>query len=503
MKVIKTGFTTWENRHETFVQKIKDLYELGNDDALGPLAAYNDTTKGLQSLIGDAITQQVPLRALGSAWSWTKIATAEDGIMLDTKPLNMIFDISGASVVNNYAGDPSKLFLAQCGNGVWELSRFLKTRNLSLKTSGASNGQTIVGVTATGAHGSAFDVGAVQDFVVGMHVIVSPTRHIWLERASAPVVSDSFIQHLQTERVQDDDLFYSALVSFGSFGLIHSVMIETEDIFLLESYLSTMSFDDKLVQLMQTLDFSNTQLQLPCGNERPYHFAVSLNPYDLQKGAYVTTMYKRAFRLGYKPPVRNLEGLGPGDDAPCFIGKLTMGLPALVPTLVTKLLAASLTPYSKQLGTLGETFDNTTLHGKLLSAAIGIPISFIKQATDLLLDLNKTEGPFSGLFAYRFVKKSKAKLAFTRFDFTCVLELDATFSDATYSFYTAVWKKFEDEKIPFTFHWGKVNELDFTRISNMYGDDVKTWMASRNKLLDAPVKKVFTNATLTKWGLDA
>jgi hypothetical protein len=174
-----------------------------------------------------------------------------------------------------------------------------------------------------------------------------------------------------------------------------------------------------------------------------------------------------------------------------------------VPALVTKLLAASLIPYSKQFGTMGEIFDNTTLHGKLLSAAIGIPISFVGQATDLLQAINKTDGPFAGLFAYRFVKKSKAKLAFTRFDFTCVLELDATFSDQTYAFYTAVWKKFEEEKIPFTFHWGKVNELDPIRIDNMYGDDAKTWIASRNKLLDADSKKVFTNAILTKWGLDA
>ena len=106
------------------------------------------------------------------------------------------------------------------------------------------------------------------------------------------------------------------------------------------------------------------------------------------------------------------------------------------------------------------------------------------------------------MFAYRFVKKSNAKLAFTKFDYTCVLELDAAFSDETYAFYTAVWKKFEEENIPFAFHWGKINELDFNRLTNMYGDDLKTWLASRNKLLDADSKKVFTNATLTKWGLD-
>ena len=148
MKIIKTGFTSWENRHETFEEKIRDLYTLGNEDGLSPVDTYNDTTKGLQGLIAQAIAQKIPLRALGAGWSWMKIATAENGIMLDTKPLNGMFDISPASVDPAYSGDPAKLFFAQCGNGVWELSRYLRPRNLSLKTSGASNGQTLAGVNA-------------------------------------------------------------------------------------------------------------------------------------------------------------------------------------------------------------------------------------------------------------------------------------------------------------------------------------------------------------------
>jgi len=501
MKIFKTGFSTWENKHETFVQTIRDLYELGNDPNLSALDGYNDTTKGLQQIVAEAIANNIPLRALGAGWSWTKIATADEGIMLDTKPLNTLFDMSPQSVVAGYTGDTNKLFFAQCGNGVWELSKYLQTRKLSLKTSGASNGQTIAGVIATGAHGSAFDVGAVQDFVVGLHIIVSPTRHIWLERASYPVVAASFIQNLQTELVQDDDLFNAALVSMGSFGIIHGVMVETEDLFLLESYMERMPFDASLRKIMETLDFSTANL--PCGNERPYHFAVSLNPYDIANGAYVTTMYKRPYQAGYAPPVRNLNGIGPGDDAACFVGHLTQALPALVPALVTKLLAGAMTPYAKQLGTLGEIFDNTTLHGKLLSAAIGIPIAYVNTVTDLLLDINKSDGPFVGLFAYRFIKKSTATLAFTHYVYTCIFELDAAFSDQTSAFYTTVWKRLEDEGIPFTFHWGKMNELDFTRITNMYGAGVDAWIAARNKLLDNDdTRKVFTNAILQQWGLD-
>ncbi len=500
MKIFKTGATKWQNKHETFIENISNLYELGNEHSLDALDGYNDTTMGLQQLIKDAITKKLQLRALGAGWSWMKIATAQGGLMIDTKPLNTIFDISKESVNPKYKGDVAKLFFAQCGNAVWEIGRYLRDKNLSLKTSGASNGQTIAGLIATGAHGSAFDFGPSQEFVVGLHIIVSPTRHIWLERKSAPVASATLIKNLQTELVQDDDLFNSALVSMGSFGIIHGVMIETEELFLLEAYLRRMPYDDTLKKLMATLDFSNSNL--PNGNERPYHFAVNINPYDLAGGAYVVTMYKRPYRTNYKHPVHNPNGVGPGDDAAVFVGKLTDALPALVPGIVNKLIAGAFTPYEKVTGTLGEIFDNTQLYGKLMSAAIGISITSVKKVTEILLELNKTNGPFVGIFAYRFIKKSKAKLAFTRFDFTCILELDAASSERTKAFYTAVWARLEKEKIPFTFHWGKLNELNFTRIQNMYGKDADTWIASRNKLLDKDCLKVFTYPTLQQWGLD-
>jgi hypothetical protein len=491
MKIFKTGATKWQNKHETFIENINNLYEIGNEHSMDALDGYNDTTKGLQQLITEAMNANLPLRALGAGWSWMKIATAEGGLMFDTKPLNTIFDISQGSVNPKYKGDVTKLFFTQCGNAVWELGRYLRNKNLSLKTSG---------LIATGAHGSAFDFGPAQEFVVGLHIIVSPTRHIWLERKSAPVASDALIKNLKTELVQDDDLFNSALVSMGSFGIIHGVMIETEDLFLLEAYLRRMPYDDSLKKLMTTLDFTNANL--PNGNERPYHFAVSINPYDLAGGAYVYSMYKRPYRTNYVHPLRNLNGVGPGDDAAVFVGRLTDALPAVVPGVVNRLIAGALIPYEKVTGTLGEIFDNTILYGKLSSAAIGISITSIIRVIDILFELNKTAGPFVGIFACRFIKKSKAKLAFTKFDYTCILELDAASSARTQKFYTAVWARLEKEKIPFTLHWGKLNELNFQRIQNMYGKDADTWIASRNKLLDKDSMKIFTNPILQQWGLD-
>jgi hypothetical protein len=501
MKIIQTGNKDWTNRHEVFTENIKDLYITGNEPNLNALDSYNDATKSFQKIINDAIQTNTPLRSLGAGWSWSKIATVKDGIMMDTKPLNTTMNLSSQSILPAYTGDIKKLIFAQCGNGVWELSAALLPQELSLKTSGASNGQTIVGAMSTGAHGSSIDVGAVPDYVIGMHIITGPDRHVWLERKSTPVVSASFINKLQTELIQDDDLFNAALVSFGNFGIIHGVLLEVEDLFLLETYMRRMPYDDTLKNMMETLDFSNATL--PCGNERPFHFEVRINPYDLSNGAYVASFYKRAYRPNYQKPVVNDAGIGPGDDAPCFIGAITNAIPELVPLVVNKLLAGALTLFEKQMGTLAEIFNNTTLHGKLYSAAIGLPLDQVNKVTDILFEINKTPaGPFAGLFAFRFIKKTKAMLGFTRFDFTCILELDGAFSDTTMNFYQAVWQRLDDEKIPYTVHWGKINELNFDRISSMYGNDADNWIVARNKLLDAAGMKVFTNPLLQQWGLD-
>jgi hypothetical protein len=49
----------------------------------------------------------------------------------------------------------------------------------------------------TGTHGSAIDVGSVPDFIVGMHIITGPDKHIWLERESYPIVSDVSLKSLK------------------------------------------------------------------------------------------------------------------------------------------------------------------------------------------------------------------------------------------------------------------------------------------------------------------
>jgi FAD/FMN-containing dehydrogenase len=502
MIISRTGNKKWVNRHETFEQKIDDLCHLSNQNSGNILADYNDATRSIQKIIQDAIDSNTTLRVLGGEWSWTKVA-ATKGVLLNTKPMNISFRISQQNLSPTCTKSPDEFYLVQCGTSVKEVSDRLKTRNRSLKTSGASNGQTIVGAISTGTHGSAIDVGSIQDYVVGLHIIVSPQRHIWLERKSNTIVSQSFVANINAELVQDDALFNAALVCFGSFGFIHGVMIETDPLFLYRSYRLKVSADNDLYELMETLDFSTTSLALPFGSERPYHFQTLINQYDTKNQAYVTAMYKRPYSNAYTPPSL-VPGLAPGDDAPTFIGAVTQAIPALVPPVVNALISSAYAPYNSIWGTHGEIFSNTDTHGKVLSSAIGIPLHFVNKVRLLLLELNKSKGPFAGVLAFRFVKGTQATLGFTQFPQTCIVELDGVFSHQSFSFYELFWDELFKQNIPFTFHWGKLLKLDSLKIRTLFTTQkVNEWLSARKKIMIDPLSmKVFTNEVMIEWGLD-
>lgn len=497
-RIASTGVTTWENRHLTFTQEIEDLCDMWNGDEGESIDRYNKMTDAIRQEIGKVISKGIPIRALGGGWSWTRIATCA-GRMLNTKGLNTVFKISDANVSPQYQGESDSLLFAQCGNSILELNNYLGKKGRSLKTCGASNGQTIVGAMSTGTHGSAFDFGAVQDFVVAIHIITSPDKHYWLERKTYPVAAETLPGKFGAELLRDDEIFNAALVSFGSFGFIHGVMLETENIFLLECYRMRLPFSASLDHLMTTLDFSQSG-SLPL-NERPFHFQALVNPYDLDAGSYVNVMYKRPYRADYNPPVATSGGLSPGDDAPAFIGLLADVVPAATPLVVNALVGSSYKPYSNLCGTLGEIFTNTDRRGKVLSAAIGIPLDRVVMVKDLLLTTNN-KNRFAGVFAFRYVKATKATLGFTKFSpVTCVVELDGVFSEKTLKFYHDVWETLDRAQIPFTFHWGKVCEIDQVRLEKMYGSNVISWIKARNRLLDRDSLRAFTNQQIVDWGL--
>jgi hypothetical protein len=491
----------WVNKHQNVIQHFKLLYSVSNPprpvtDFFGDLQL---TVAALQGLIGDAIRDNVTLRAIGGGWSLSRAAVTTDRL-IDTLALNWAFPADATSVAASYLGDPALLMYLQCGVSVREANDifFEQPTKLALKTSGASNGQTIAGAVATGTHGSRFRFGSMQDYVVGMHIITGPERAIWLERASYPVLSDGLIAALGAELVRDDRLFNAALVSFGSFGIIHGVMIEADPLYLLEASRSRLPIDQRLKRVMQTLDF--TGIDMPDTSKEPFHFEVVINPHDTGGGAYVTSMYDRKYRSNYASPPVSPGGLGPGDDVLGVMGNLGDRLPFLVGKLVNLIVPAEYPLLNKVLGMPGEIFFSNTDFQKAMSAEIGIALDDTPRVLDLMLAAPEVRH-YAGLLAFRWVKRSTALLAFTRFDTTCTIELPAAYADSTMAYYNAVWQGLEHAGIPYTLHWGQINGFTPQRVRNMYGAAVDDWISSRNELLDTQTRRVFTSPFLQQCGL--
>jgi len=296
----------------------------------------------------------------------------------------------------------------------------------------------------------------------------------------------------------DDRSFNAALVSFGSFGIMCGVLIEVEPIYLLEVTRVRLPLDDRLKGLMETLDFSGADV-VDAARE-PFHFEVVVNPHDTGRGAYVTTMYDREYDGNHTPPPLSPAGLGPGDDVVALMGKLSDSLPALVGGLANLIVPAEYPLLDKVLGTPGEIFYSEATFQKALSAEIGVALEDAARVLELMLATPQVKD-YAGLLAFRYVKGSKALLAFTKFDTTCTIELPAAYADSTAAFYDGVWERLEAAGIPYTMHWGQMNNFTAQRVRNMFGEAVDAWIQSRNTLMEAQSRAVFSSPFLRQCGL--
>ncbi|MEP0547389.1 MAG: FAD-binding protein [Rhodothermales bacterium] len=493
----------WENFHRTVNQKVARLVDVWNARPnVASFPAYNATTVALQGLIGEAIAEGLRLRALGGGWSFTPVAFTE-GVLVNTRPLNYQFRLADQNLHPDCGLSADHLVFAQCGVSVAELNTNLRARGKSLRTSGASNGQTIAGALSTGTHGSALGVGGMQDSVVALHLITSPDRDVWLERASAPVLGDASVQFLGAEVVRDDALFEAALVSFGSFGILHGVVLEVDDLFYLQQYRRQHPESPATWAAIEHLDFSGLQHLGRDPSVRPYFFQAVYNPYDRADGPYFTMMYREAARPADCVPRSRAGAWRPGDSAADVIARLTDVSPELSPALVNALLPQQYGDVEGVCGTWGEMFWDTSTRGRVASTAMGLPLDRVREGLDALFELNATH-TVPALFAVRYVRASPAPLAFTCHpEHTAVLEIDGPHSKRMLKFYDAVWERLRDLGIPVTFHWGKLLPLDATATDGYGAARVEAWRDARHTLLPTPeLRAAFTNEMLEQIGLD-
>ncbi len=516
----------WEGRHRSYKQKIEGYYKFNvHQPPLNKrLEEYNRVTKELQNMIGQAVQSGTTLRAMGSSWSLSKVGMTNHRL-INTKNLSLAFVIGPKHLSQAYPGDPAKIRFLETGTEIVTINRYLFQRKLSLKASGSNDGQTLAGVISTNTHGSAFKFGSTQDFVVGLHLITGPNKQVYLQRASYPVVKASFAKKLGAELKNDDTLFNAALVSFGSFGIIHGMMIEARNLFLLHASRKFLPFDSALEKAISTLDFSGYEsyfkelgkeaskrnaFPVKCEPKKLYHFQVTVNPNEAEQGkrpkeAAVFFMFESKYRNDYEPTPWDQGAAGPGASGLELMGELFELTPGPLKKFVKKTINKQVRDLFQYeiTGTFLDLFRGEKTRGKVFASGIGLELSRALEALDIALEAYQHFGTIMPvLLTMRFVKGTEALLGFTKFEPTCVLEIDGINTPKMRKYANKVWGKIEQAGIPFTMHWGKFNShLNPTRVKNMYGVNAQKWIESREKLVSSKVRQVFTNDFLKRVGL--
>jgi hypothetical protein len=513
--VIITDNYTWTNEHNNISKKVLHRFQISNNPSTG----WKDGLAGIQYMISQAQARKERLRTYGGKWSLSDVAICNDSIH-DSKPLTFYGtvgknSISGTPLFNN---DPKpleeRLFFFQSGAQINQINNALETRGVCLPTTGASNGQTIAGAVSTGTHGSALKIGSMQDYVRAIHIVTNETDHVFIQPASNPIINSNFSNVFGAKLITDDKLYYSTLVSFGSFGVIHGIILEAVSLYMLETYCIQTDYEKTEIVYPFLKNFNHaasdnlvnflSQFGFP-SDEDPYHLDIIANPYSSSQNAFLRVMYKRKYEASECSPEPDGSTTRVGDDILSLIGSVSDSVSGLVPVIVNEIFGKAATVQSGYTQTPRNIFGDSTIYKPKngnSSTELGIPIERAAEAVHLIILLAR-QGNFPGVLGIRFVKNSSATLAFTRFSpITCTIELPGLNSKSTQNFYNQVFKEMDHANIPFTLHWGQEGDYSPKRLLSMYGDAVKEWKEQRNILLPDPMQRyMFTNDFLKRCGL--
>ena len=488
------------NYHFNYLLPYHRVAKVLNNRTGDTFSKYNDTVKELQDqVIKRCLTENRRLRVKGSKWSLSQAPYGRDYIV-DMSSLNLVLPLTDGDKHTGNTNSIDNYSFVQGGKIIKSISKHLANRGKSLKTSGASNGQTISGAIGTGVHGSAIDIGSVQDFVAGLHLITSDKKHVYVERASDPVLNDAFAAKINADVIRDDDTFNAALVGLGAFGIVIGVLMEVEDVFLLERHILKMNRNDA-IELGRKQNFTTTTIPLPHPGERPYHYKFYMNPYKHLDDFIVEILYKRPFDPNYESPIKTIQGSYYG-DLPKLVGtivSLMKGTTRTFANVLSKTIFPKATDAVK-VGMLSEIFYDTNSKGSVFGMAFGIEANrleiLLNSMTTIISDMN-----VPGLLSCRFVKGTAATLGFTRMPQTAIVEVDGVKWKDLDKFIESVLKQMKSLPFEFTLHWGKNADWSPELVETMYGNRKTDFLNERNKLITPQMRKIFTSKFLEDTGL--
>jgi len=183
-----------------------------------------ESLSDLVSIVQEAEQKDLQVRAVGSGHSYSEVAKI-NGYLVDLVRLNRPLDDFRRALL---AGQSDTLVELQAGMTIRDMNRYLDSKGLSVVNMGGVDVQKVAGAVSTATHGSGLSLPSFPGMVRSFVLVSGGGKAFRIEPKDKPL-SDP-IRFAQEnpgiELIQDDDIFYSSLVSFGCMGLIYSLVFE-------------------------------------------------------------------------------------------------------------------------------------------------------------------------------------------------------------------------------------------------------------------------------------
>jgi len=177
--------------------------------------------------------------------------------------------------------------------------KLLLRKKMRMFNMGGGDVQTFAGAFSTGTHGTGGTYAAYHDTVRSIEMVASGGRAYRIEPSNGitdPAKHKAYYEanpdEVQVELIQDDDKFYSAVVSMGCFGVIYSVIMEIADFTYLHEELVYKRFgwNKSLIKSFNTP-------MLPSDPKDEVFYQIQLNPYKIRKNKNNSVMVKTAVKV--------------------------------------------------------------------------------------------------------------------------------------------------------------------------------------------------------------
>jgi hypothetical protein len=238
------------------------------------------TFEDLVAIVTRAASEGRCARAVGAGHSSSDVAVTDDYLVnMHGLCAELPLDIS----VLRTSAEPSTLHTVESGVRIRELNQQLAQRHLALLNMGSYDVQTISGAISTATHGSGHALGPLCDAVQSLVLVHGQGRVTRIEPSEGITDPSAYRSKYPNgpELVQDDDLFYSVVVSMGSLGIVAAYTLRVRPAFLLKESRALRRWTEVRAELLNGV---------PSSVE---HYELYVNPYPV-KGEYWCLVTERS-----------------------------------------------------------------------------------------------------------------------------------------------------------------------------------------------------------------